>query len=65
MVKGGSYHISYIRRQFHDVLMIFLPFIWFFAHLFVTLQMQSAATVVSREIFSYEINSVLLLFYSR
>ena len=35
MVTGASYHTSYIRRQFHDVLMIFLPVYLFNSFLFL------------------------------
>jgi hypothetical protein len=47
MVTGGSYHTSYIRRQFHDVLMIFLPVYLYNSFLFPNFAIKYRPMVVN------------------
>ena len=44
MVTGGCHHISYIRRQFHDITMIFLPVFLYNSFLFLTFAIMKLRT---------------------
>ena len=44
MVTGRCHHISYIRRQFHDITMIFLPVFLYNSFLFLTFAIMKLRT---------------------